>query len=96
MRKQDKVILWPAYFDSTKTRTEGRRVPKNLAVPSPRIEELQKATERIGLHSEAVLEAKCPSATWQKTGMILVSKKGSKTRIIREIAKELLNIRGQP
>jgi len=96
MRKQDKVILWPAYFDSTRTRTEGRRVPKNLAVPSPKLEELQKAAERIGLHSEAVLEAKCPSAPWQKTGMILVSKKGSKTRIIREIAKELLNIRGQP
>jgi len=96
LRKQDKVIVWPAYFDSTKTRTEGRRVPKNLAVPSPKIEELQKATERTGLHSEAVLEARHSSAPWQKTGMVVVSKKGSKTRIIREIAKELLSIRGQP
>ena len=96
MRKQDKIILWPVYFDSTKTRTEGRRVPKNLAVPSPKIEELQKATERTGLHSEAVLEARCPSTPWQKTGMAVVSKRGSKTKIIKEIAKELLNIRGEP
>ena len=96
MRKQDKVILWLAYFDSAKTRMEGRRVPKNLAVPSPRLEELQRATERIGLHPETVLEAKYPSASWQKTGMVVVPKRGSKTQIIREIAKEISFMRGQP
>jgi len=93
MRKQDKVVLWPAYFDSTKTRTEGRRVPKNLAVPSPRLEEMQKATERLGIQSEAVLDAKHPGAPWQKTGMVVISKKGSKTQIMRGIAKELLAMR---
>lgn len=95
MRKQDKLILWPAYFDSTKTRIEGRRVPKNLAVPSPKLEELQRATERIGLHSEVVLDAKYPSTSWKKTGMIVVPKKGSKNQIIRGVARELLTIRGQ-
>jgi len=94
MRKQDKVILWPAYFDSTKTRTEGRRVPKNLTVPSPRLEELQRATEQIGLGAEAVLEAKYPSAPWQKVGAITVPKRGSKTQTIRGVAKEILAMRG--
>jgi len=93
MRKQDKIILWPAYFDSAKTRIEGRRVPKNLAVPSPKLEELQRAIEGIGLHSEAVLDAKHPSTPWQKTGLTVVPKKGSKAQIIREVAKELLNAR---
>ena len=95
MRKQDKVVLWPAYFDSTKTRIEGRRVSKNLAVPSPKLEELQKATERIGLHSEVVSDAKHPSAPWQKTGIIVAPKKGSKTQIIREVAEELFAMRPQ-
>jgi len=95
MRKQDKVILWPAYFDSTKTRLEGRKVPKNLAVPSPRLEELQRAAERMGLHSDAVSDAKHPGVPWQKTGMVVVPKKGSKTQIIRGVAKEIVVMRGQ-
>jgi len=37
MQKQEKIIIWPAYFDSTKTRKDGRRIPKSLALPSPKI-----------------------------------------------------------
>ena len=48
MRKQDKAIIWPAYFDQTKTRKNGRRVSKNLAVPNPKIEELQEAAKKLG------------------------------------------------
>jgi signal recognition particle subunit SRP19 len=95
MRKQDKIILWPVYFDSTKTRLEGRRVPKSLATPSPKIEEILKAVERVGLRPEIVADATHPSSPWQKTGLLAIAKKGSKAETLRKIAKELLNIRGQ-
>jgi len=95
MRKQNKVVLWPAYFDSTKTRLQGRRTPKVLAVASPRLDELQKAAERCDLQPEAVPDFKHPHAPWQKTGLISVEKKGSKTQIIRRVAKELCNLRAQ-
>ncbi|MEM1539586.1 MAG: signal recognition particle subunit SRP19/SEC65 family protein [Candidatus Bathyarchaeia archaeon] len=93
MRKQDKVVLWPAYFDSTKTRGEGRRVPKTLAVPSPKISELKEAVEKLRLEHELVLDACYPKTPWLKTGMLLVSKKGTKNSIMKEIAKQLLKIR---
>jgi len=95
MLKQNKIVLWPVYFDSTKTRLEGRRVPKSLAAPSPKLEEIRKAVERVGLQPEIVADAANPGSPWQKTGLLTIPKKGSKTKIIREIAKELLNIRGQ-
>jgi signal recognition particle subunit SRP19 len=95
MRKQNKIVLWPVYFDSTKTRLEGRRVPKSLATPSPKLEEIRKAVERMGLRPEIVPDAAHPSTPWQKTGLLLVSKKGSKVKTIRRIAKELLDIREQ-
>jgi len=95
MRKQNKVVLWPAYFDSTKTRLQGRRIPKGLAVASPRLDELQKAAERCGLKPEAVSDVRHPEAPWQKTGLIHVPKSASKTQIIRRVAKELSNIRAQ-
>jgi len=93
MRKQDKIIIWPAYFDSTKTRSDGRRIPKNLAVPSPKILEVKEAAEKLGLHYELVLDAGYPKTPWLKTGMLLMTKKETKKQIIKKIAKQLLKIR---
>ena len=93
MRKQDKIILWPAYFDSTKTRGDGRRIPKSLAVPSPKILEIKEATEKLGLDYELVLDAGYPKTPWLKTGMLLVTKKETKDQTIKKIAKHLLKIR---
>ena len=93
MRKQDKVILWPAYFDLTKTRGEGRKVPKTLAVPSPKISELKEAVEKLGLEHELVSDAGYPKTPWMKTGMLLIAKKESKNQIIKKVAKQLQKIR---
>ena len=93
MRKQDKIIIWPAYFDSTKTRGEGRRIPKSLAVPSPKITEISDAAEKLGLECEAVLDVGYPKTPWLKTGMLLVKKSESKEKIIKKIAKNLQKIR---
>ncbi len=87
MRKSDKVILWPVYFDSTKARSEGRRVPKKLAVSAPNLDEIRKAAESLGFQPEIVPDAAYPHMPWQKTGFIIVSKKESKVKIIRGIAK---------
>ena len=95
MRKKDKIILWPVYFDSTKTRLEGRRVPKSLAISKPKLKEIQMAAEQTGLQPEAVLDAGHPSVPWQKTGLIVVSKRDPKTQILRMVAKELLKVREQ-
>ena len=93
MRQQEKIIIWPAYFDSTKTRNDGRRVPKNLAVPSPRIAELKDAAEKLGLPHELVVDVGYPKTPWLKTGMILVKRKGSKGQMILLVAKQLLKTR---
>ena len=94
MRKQNKIVLWPVYFDANKTRREGRRVPKKLAIPSPKPEDIQKAVKRIGLQPELVPEAIHPSSPWQKIGLLIIPKKDSKVKTLRKIAKELLDVRG--
>jgi signal recognition particle subunit SRP19 len=96
MRKQDKAIIWPAYFDLARTRKEGRRVPKSLAVQSPKIVEIKEAVEKLGLRHEIAMESGYPKTPWVKTGMIMVEKKVSKEQIIRKIAKQLLKIRSEP
>jgi signal recognition particle subunit SRP19 len=93
MRKQDKIVMWPAYFDSTRTKKDGRQVPKNLAVPSPRISEIEDAVARIGLEHEVVSSAAYPRTSWLKNGMLLVKKNEAKNQTLRRIAKQLAKTR---
>lgn len=93
MQKQNKIIIWPAYFDSTKTRSRGRRLPKSLAVPSPKIVEIKEAIEELGLKCELTLDAGYPKTPWLKIGMLLVAKEKSKNKMMRKIAEQLLKIR---
>ena len=95
MRKLDKVIIWPTYFDSAKTRKEGRRVPKNLAVQSPKTMEIEMAAAKLGLKYETLQEVSYPRKPWQKTGMVMVEKEGSKERVIASIAKQILKFRSE-
>ena len=93
MRKLDEAIIWPVYFDAARTRKQGRRVPKNLAVQSPRITEVKVAVDRLGLKNELNLEAHFPKSPWAKTGMLLVEKRESKGKIIQKIAKQLIKVK---
>jgi signal recognition particle subunit SRP19 len=95
LRKQDKAIIWPAYFDQTKTRKEGRRVPKSAAVQSPKILEIQEAAQKLGLNFEVVPDMGYPKTPWAKIGMLRVEKKGSKEQVIRKIANQLLKVRSE-
>jgi len=47
-------VLWPAYFDAELTRSEGRRVPKELAVEKPTVDEIADAVQQVGY--DAVIE----------------------------------------
>lgn len=95
MRKQDKFIIWPAYFDQTKTRKDGRRVSKSLAVQHPKIDEVTLAVQKLGLKHEVTADASYPKTPWTKTGMILVEKQGSKDQVIRRIAGQLPKVRSE-
>jgi signal recognition particle subunit SRP19 len=96
MRKQEKAIIWPVYFDLTKTRSEGRRVPKDSAIQAPKSLEIQEAATKLGLENEIVPEVGYPKTPWLKTGMILVEKRLPKEQIIKKISKQLLKIRSEP
>jgi len=93
MRKQDKIIIWPAYFDSAKTRKDGRRVPKDLAVSSPKILEMKEVAEKLHLECEIVMDVAHPRTPWLKTGMLLAKRNEAKEQMIKKIAKQLVKMR---
>jgi len=93
MRKQNNIFLWSVYFDANKSRSNGRRVPKKLAVSTPKLEELQRAAKRLGLQPKIVSDAAHPSSPWRKTGLVMIPRKESKNTTLKNIGKELSNLR---
>jgi signal recognition particle subunit SRP19 len=93
MRKQNKIFLWPVYFDSNMSRNDGRRVPKKLAVSAPKLEELQRAAKRLGLQPEIVSDATHPNSPWRTSGLLVVPKTEPKDKTLKKIAKELSELR---
>lgn len=64
-------VLWPAYFDAGLTRSEGRRVPKELAVEEPTVDEIADAVQQVGY--DAVIEReKTYSREFEPRGRVLV------------------------
>lgn len=93
MRQQDRIIVWPAYFDSARTRKDGRRVPKSLAVPSPRISEIKEAAEKLRLENELVPDRGYSRVPWAKSGTLLIKKNESKEKTLKRIAQQLVKTR---
>lgn len=91
MRSRDGIVIWPVYFDSTRTRSEGRRLPKNLCIPSPNIGIIEGTLKKLGLNYEVFPEPAYSRTPWIKSGFAIVRKTGrSKNQILREIARELV------
>jgi signal recognition particle subunit SRP19 len=93
MRKQNKIFLWPIYFDANKTRREGRKVPKKFAISTPKLEELQRATKKLALQPMVVSDAAHPSFPWLKTGLLIIPRKEPKSETLEKIARELVKLR---
>ena len=95
MRKLDKAIIWPIYFDVNKSRQEGRRIPKSQAVQSPKVAEIKEAADKLGLQNQLNIDAHFPKMPWAKTGMVLVEKNEAKEAIIKKLATQLVKIKSQ-
>jgi signal recognition particle subunit SRP19 len=41
-------VIWPAYLDAGLSRSEGRRVPRSVAVEEPTVDEIARAAGQVG------------------------------------------------
>jgi len=85
-------VIWTFNLDSRKSRSEGRKIPKRFAIPNVRLAELSEACKELGLNFRAE-EKKYPKFWWEEGGRVFVEKKGSKTKVMVELAKKIAEIR---
>ncbi|MCJ1329505.1 signal recognition particle subunit [Thelotrema lepadinum] len=68
--------LYPVYFDSSRTRAQGRRVSKNLAVANPLATEIADACASLGLKPKIEVMSVHPK-DWANVGRVRVPLKES-------------------
>ena len=88
-RGEDKFVIWPVYFDKSLSKLEGRKVSKKNAVEKPSIDDIAKAAKSLGLNPVLEKNAAHPSRHWKKEGRVLIDKKDTKIKLLRQIANRL-------
>lgn len=89
----EKIVIYPQYIDGRKKRSEGRRLSLKYTVPNPRVEEIVKAAEELGLNP-VIEDAKYPREWWSSDKRIVVDKKGSKLNTLKMISSKIRELRG--
>jgi signal recognition particle subunit SRP19 len=92
--KDGKVVIWPAYIDSTKTRSEGRIISKKNAVSNPTIDEIAAAALKMGLSAEVERDKSYPRQWWEESGRVFILKSEPKTALAKKIGRTIRQIRG--
>jgi signal recognition particle subunit SRP19 len=90
---EGKIVIWPANIDSTKSRLQGRKIPKAQAVQAPRIEELIEAARQLSIGIEVSYKKSRPRSWWEKTGYIITTKNRSRTELLRMFTAEIRKAR---
>ncbi|MFW6040620.1 MAG: signal recognition particle subunit SRP19/SEC65 family protein [Thermoplasmatota archaeon] len=90
-RKERKIwIIYPEYFDTRLTRSERRRVPKNLAVNSPDIDEISEVLDSFDIPNRVEKHKHHPHDWYEKRGRIIINKQGkSKEEFLKDLAKSI-------
>ena len=86
------LVIYPEYFDFNLKRSEGRKVPVNISVKRPNIDELYSITKDIG--TEVKKSSKSHPSNWSsELGSINLFYEGKKMELLHKIGKELKNLR---
>ena len=86
------LVIYPEYFDFNLKRSEGRKVPVNISVKRPNIDELYSITKDIG--TDVKKSSKSYSSNWSaQQGSINLFYEGKKMELLHKIGKELKNLR---
>jgi signal recognition particle subunit SRP19 len=89
MPATDKLVIWPLYFDSDRSRSQGRMVPSSDGISNPTLDEVVAGAIRSGFDPEVEREKRHPKTWHECAGRILLPKKEPKSMVLKRIAKNL-------
>ena len=88
-RRSGILVVWPAYFEKSLTRMQGRRIPTNLAASNVTLKILEMAAESSGFEYESEPDKEYPRGSSEHDGYLLVAnpENHKKKRVLLMLAK---------
>jgi len=86
MKDDTRTIIWPAYLDNKRTQSEGRKIPKNYAVSSPKLREISSVALKLGLHPKVENNKSYSKSWWESSGRVIVDKNLPKRELLLKIS----------
>jgi signal recognition particle subunit SRP19 len=87
------MTVWTVYLDSRRSRRDGRKVPKDLAVVAPTVQELGRAAEELGLNPKVEEEPIHPRDGGRLPGYVVVDRKRGRSGTLRAISRRVFEMR---
>ncbi len=89
-------IIWPAYLDADRSRREGRRVPSDMAIDEPTVDEIAKAVQQVGYDAVIEHDVAYPRDPHEPAGRVRVKDADDSTKndLIQAVAAYVGAIRG--
>ena len=88
------IIFWPQYFDAKRSRSQGRKVPKNFAIEKINPNDIATAAKKLGYKAQIESSYKYPKSWWDPPGRVVINTKGKKkAKVLLEVAKEIRKTR---
>jgi signal recognition particle subunit SRP19 len=85
------IVIWPEYFDSERTRAEGRGLPKSQCVNNPDLDIIAKGAMILDLDYRVLENKSYPGNANARKGCVRVEKgKMTKTEILPRIGEILV------
>jgi signal recognition particle subunit SRP19 len=88
------TIIWPVYIDSGKSRKEGRKISKKIAISEPKLSEIAKAAKKLNMNPKKEEDKSYPGFWWENSGRIIVEREDiSKNKVLTEISETIRSLR---
>ncbi|WP_327051765.1 signal recognition particle subunit SRP19 [Halomicrococcus gelatinilyticus] len=88
-------VIWPAYVDADLSRSDGRRVPEDVAVEEPTVDEIAQAVQQVGYDAVIERDKAYSREGWNERGRVLVKNAddSSKNDLIQAVAAYVAALR---
>jgi signal recognition particle subunit SRP19 len=91
--REDRLVIWPIYFNSNATKKVGRKLRKELCVADPKVEEIYTVCKKLGLSPEMQDEKVHPTSEGSGKGRVMVRRAKKKTSVLNDIGSSLVKSR---
>lgn len=87
-------VIWPAYLDVELSRAKGRRVPEDLAVSEPTVDEIAAAAQQVGYDAVIERDSVYPRE-YEPRGRVLIkdAEDASKNDLVQAVAAYVTALR---